>query len=244
MSPTPELQELIRSIREEAGLGDPLARLAKASEYAASLNQLGDLLLDHFVQECRQAGMSWSELSSALGVTKQAAHKRFTGFGGTPPRFERFTDRARSVLMDAIEQAKALGHPSVEPVHLLLAQYSQPAGLGAVALTRFSLDRERVLAAVLERTPRIEGTTYARAVPFTDDAKAVLQGTLDEALNFGHNYIGTEHLLLATQRGGTDDASEILTAAGAGREQLRSTLQELLAEFLRKREEARRAAES
>jgi hypothetical protein len=244
MSPTPELQELIQSVRTEAGAGDPLARLAKASEFAASLNQLGDLLLDHFVQECREAGKSWAELSSALGVSKQAAHKRFTGFGGNPPRFERFTDRARGVLMDAIEQTKALGHPRVEPVHLLLAQYSQPAGLAALTLARLGLDREQALAAVLERTPRIEGTTYARAVPFSDDAKAVLQGTLDEALNLGHNYLGTEHLLLATQRDGTDDASQILSAAGAGREQLRSILVELIQEFVRKRDELKGAAES
>lgn len=232
MSPTPELQDLIQSVRDEAPPGDLLAQLAKASEYAGGLSQLGDRLLDHFVQECRQAGMSWAELSGALGVSKQAAHKRFTA---TPGRFERFTDRARVIVQNAIEQAKELGHPSVEPEHLLLAQYSEPAGVGAVTLARLGIERDHVLAAVLERSPRVEGATYARAVPFGAGAKAVLQGALDEALNLGHNYIGTEHLLLATQRGGSDPASEILSAAGADGPMLRRTLMEVFDEYLRKR---------
>jgi len=232
MSPTPELSDLIQSVRDEAPTGDLLAQLATASEYASGLSQLGDRLLDHFVQECRQAGMSWAELSGALGVSKQAAHKRFTA---TPARYERFTDRARSVVTDAVEQAKQLGHPNVEPEHLLLAQYSQPESVAAVVLARLGLERDHVLAAVLERTPRIEGAAPARTVPFSADTKAVLQATLDEALNLAHNYIGTEHMLLALQRGGTDAASEILTASGADADTLRRTMMEVFQEHLRKR---------
>jgi hypothetical protein len=232
MSPTPELQDLIQSVRDEAPADDLLAQLATASEYAGGLSQLGDRLLDHFVQECRQAGMSWAELSGALGVSKQAAHKRFTA---TPGRYERFTDRARSVLTNAIEQAKELGHPSVEPEHLLLAQYSQPESIAAVVLARLGVERDQVLAAVLERTPRVDGAVPPRTLPFGADTKAVLQATLDEALNLAHNYIGTEHLLLALQRGGTDAASEILAAAGADSETLRNTLMQVFDEHLRMR---------
>jgi hypothetical protein len=233
MSPTPELQDLIRSVRDEAPDGDLLAQLAKASEYAGGLSRLGDLLLDHFVQECRTAGLSWAELSNALGVSKQAAHKRFTA---APGRFERFTDRARLVVADAVEQAKELGHPSVEPEHLLLAQYSQPGGVAAVTLSRLGIGREQVLAAILERTPRLEDATPARPVAtFGPAAKAVLQGAAEAAVGLGHNYLGTEHLLLATQRGGTDAASEILTASGAGPDTLRSTLITVFEEFLRER---------
>jgi hypothetical protein len=232
MSPTPELQDLIRSVRDEAPAWDLLAQLATASEYAGGLSRLGDRLLDHFVQECRQAGMSWAELSGALGVSKQAAHKRFTA---TPGRYERFTDRARSVLTNAVEQAKELGHPNVEPEHLLLAQYSQPESVATLVLARLGVERDHVLAAVLERTPRAERSASPRAIPFSPDTKAVLQATLDEALNLAHNYIGTEHLLLALQRGGTDAASEILTASGADFETLRSVLMEFFDEHLRRR---------
>ena len=232
MSPTPELQDLIQSVRDEAPAGDPLAQLATASEYASGLSQLGDRLLDHFVQECRQAGMSWAELSGALGVSKQAAHKRFTA---TPPRFERFTERARTVVQNSIEQAKELGHPSVEPEHLLLAQYTEPASVAAVTLARLGVERDHVLSAVLDRAPRVEGAGYPRAVPFGAGAKAVLQGALDEALNLGHNYIGTEHMLLALQRGGTDAASEILAESGADGPALRRTLMEVFDEYMRKR---------
>ena len=72
MTPTPNLQDLVQSVRAEVADDDPLGQLSKAAEYSTNLNTLGDRLLDHFVSQCRQAGMSWAELSGALGVSKAA----------------------------------------------------------------------------------------------------------------------------------------------------------------------------
>src|SRR5580704_12040280 len=123
MTPAPSLQALIETVRADAGDGDALAQLAQASRTVGDLEELSDALLGHFVDRCRHAGHSWSEISSALGVSKQAAHKRFSPGA---PTFERFTQRARSVLLGAAGEAHAGGAPSVGTEHLLLALFRPP----------------------------------------------------------------------------------------------------------------------
>ena len=235
MSPTPELQDLIQSVRDEAADGDLLAQLAKASEYAGDLNQLGDRLLDHFVQECRVAGISWAELSTALGVSKQAAHKRFTGTG-TAPMFQRFTDRARKVVVEAQEQGRGLGHQQIEPVHLLLALFKQPEGIAAHALTRLNVTYDQVLEQIVARAPRTDETLVGH-IPFTEDAKIMLKATLDEALGMGHNYVGTEHMLLAVHHEESNTAARILTELGADDAAVRAAVAAVFEEYLRARAE-------
>ncbi len=117
MTPTPTLRELIDSVRADAPGDDALVQLSQASRAVADLEQTADSLLGHFVDQCRRSGRSWSEISGALGVSKQAAHKRFSF---DVPRFERFTARARSVLAHAEEEAQGLGHGFVGTEHLLL----------------------------------------------------------------------------------------------------------------------------
>lgn len=229
MSPTPNLQDLIDSVSSEVAEDDLLAQLAKASEYASNLNQLGDRLLDHFVHECREAGMSWSELSGALGVSKQAAHKRFTG---TSPTFERFTDRARMVTMAAKEMARKLGHPAVEPEHVLLALFAPEKSIAALALARLKVNRKEVVLKVTQQMPPVENASNLNDVQYSTRSRNLLQGTLAEALGFGHNYIGTEHLLLALHRDEASPAAQILTSLGADAETLRSTVTGLLAEYI------------
>src|SRR5579864_6320963 len=98
MPPAPTLSELIRTVRADAAGDDALELLAQASRTVGELEEVGDALLGHFVDQCRRAGRSWSEISRVLGVTKQAAHKRFSV---AAPAFERFTPRARAVLESA-----------------------------------------------------------------------------------------------------------------------------------------------
>lgn len=234
MSPTPNLEELITSVREEASGSDPLALLTKASEYAGSLAALGDLLLDHFVQECRTAGLSWAELSTALGVSKQAAHKRFTG---TAPMFQRFTDRSRRIVLDAQEQARELGHPNVEPEHTLLALARATEGMATEALRQLGVGYDQLLEKVLEHTPRIEDGVRAGRLPFTERAKSHLQASLDEALSLGHNYIGTEHLILALHQDEASPAARFLTDLGADSAALHRVVAQLLADYQRAKEQ-------
>jgi hypothetical protein len=77
MAPAPTLQQLIESVRQDAGSDQALDQLATAAAVAALLQETTDALLGHFVDQCRRDGRSWSEISNALGVTKQAVHKRF-----------------------------------------------------------------------------------------------------------------------------------------------------------------------
>jgi ATP-dependent Clp protease ATP-binding subunit ClpA len=239
MSPTPNLQDLVKSVRDEVPDDDPLGQLTKAAELSAELSSLGDRLLDHFVFQCRQAGMSWAELSAALGVSKQAAHKRFTG---TTPNFQRYTVKAREVIQGSINQARSLGHDTVGTEHLLVAIFTPADSLAAIALNRLGVRQEDVLERLLARKPS-EPEQPTGPIPFDDNAKGVLRSAVDEAINLDHNYIGTEHLLLALY-GRPDYASaHILGALGQNSESVRSTLLDELERVMHERAKLQHRAE-
>ena len=239
MSPSPNLQDLVKTVRDEVADTDPLGQLSKAAELSAELNTLGDRLLDHFVFQCRQAGMSWADLSAALGVSKQAAHKRFTG---TTPNFQRFTVKARDVVQGSVNQARSLGHDTVGSEHLLAAMFTPADSLAALALNRLGVRQEDVLSRLLERKPsRPEQPTGA--IPFDAQAKEVLRVAVDEALDLNHNYIGTEHLLLALYRQPDYASAHILSALGQSSESVRSTLLEELQRFMQERAKLQAQAE-
>ena len=79
MATPPGLRELIEAVRAAAPSGDALDQVAQATRAVAELEAVSDALLGHFVDQCRRSGRSWSEISAALGVSKQAAHQRFAG---------------------------------------------------------------------------------------------------------------------------------------------------------------------
>jgi hypothetical protein len=231
MTPTPTLQDLIETVRAAVPDDDPSAQLAKAAEVAGGLSRLGDRLLDHFVFQCREAGMSWAELSASLGVSKQAAHKRFTGLS---PALQRYTAKAQQVVQGSIEQARALGHPQIDPEHLLLAVFEPADSLAALALARLELRRESVYEHVIAGHPAT-GETIEGAIPFSAPAKTVLRGAVDEALDLNHNYVGTEHLLLALQRDGSHLAARVLAELGTDRDRLRASVLGELDRFVQAR---------
>lgn len=220
MTPTPNLQDLVQSVRAEVADDDPLGQLSKAAEYSTNLNTLGDRLLDHFVSQCRQAGMSWAELSGALGVSKQAAHKRFNTWS---PNLNRFTDKAQAVMQGSIDQARALGHTTIGTEHVLLALFEPEDSVAAVALRELGVRREVVLDKLLARTPGQPEPTVG-PIPRTAHSKEALRGAVDEALDLGHNYVGTEHLLLGIYRDPAYGAAEILDELGQSRNTVHSTL--------------------
>jgi len=228
MTPAPNLQELIDTVRADAPGADPLGQLAQASRTAADLSQIGDKLMDHFVDQARQSGHSWSEISGVLGVSKQAAHKRYTGAGGGAPTFERFTLRARAVLSSAAAQANALGDGTVRPEHLLIALFEPAEGLSAMVLAEAGVTRDAV-GAQLSIQPAQNPDKPSGAVPYTPEAVEVLRGAVEEALLLGHNYIGTEHLLLALYRDAGAAPARALAELGAGREPIVARLRAKLA---------------
>ena len=221
MTPGPTLQQLIETVAADAAGGDDLAQLAAAARTAADLEEVADGTLTHFVDQCRRNGRSWSEISKALGVTKQAVHKRFSA-----PTFERFTVRARGALKGAAGSATRLRHNYVGTEHVLLGLFAEPEGIAAKVLVERGLTGDDVEAAILALTPR--GDTEVGAPPFTPRAAACLEKALDEALQLGHNYIGTEHILLGLFRDEEGFAARIMHDAGIRHDAVRELVVEML----------------
>lgn len=128
--------------------------------------------------------------------------------------FERFTDRARRVLVLAQEEARLLGHSFIGTEHILLGLIHEGDGVAAKALEVLEIHLEAVRREV-EKTVGASGQAPAGSPPFTPRAKKVLELSLREALQFGHNYIGTEHMLLGLIREGEGVAAQVLTTLGA-----------------------------
>jgi len=128
--------------------------------------------------------------------------------------FERFTDRGRRVLVLAQEEARLLGHSFIGTEHILLGLIHEGDGVAAKALEAVDIHLEAVRSEV-EKTVGLCGQAPAGSPPFTPRAKKVLELSLREALQLGHNYIGTEHMLLGLIREGEGVAAQVLTALGA-----------------------------
>src|SRR5688572_15675074 len=185
MTPAPPLTDLIAIVEADATGADVLARLATASATAAELTETADALIGHFVDRCRSEGRTWAEISEALGVTKQAAHKRYTAVPSDLSLLTRYTDRARQVISGSIEVARELGHPFVGTEHILLGLLP-PGGIGAGLLEELGLTAAVATDKVLERVPRGQDTKAAD-LPYTPRAAQVFSGALSEALSMGHN---------------------------------------------------------
>jgi ATP-dependent Clp protease ATP-binding subunit ClpA len=272
MAPPPTLQELIDIVRQDASSDQPLDQLVAASATAANLQETTDALLGYFVDRCRRDGRSWTEISSALGVTKQAVHKRFSSaiadhlVAVTPsPTFERFTDRARHVVARSRQVAIELAAPAVGTEHILLALFVEPEGLAARALAAMEVSEDTVLAAIRTRTDRGElaaagpheqpvtpaeasatqpsatqpsatqpsatqpsADEPSAAVKYSDEARRALRDVLAVALEFSHNYIGTEHMLLGLYRNEESAAARILAECGARQEVARAHIVDMI----------------
>ncbi len=141
--------------------------------------------------------------------------------------FERFTDRARRVLVLAQEEARLLNHSFIGTEHILLGLIHEGEGLAAKALESLGISLEAVREKV-EETIGPAGTTPTGSPPFTPRAKKVLELSLREALQLGHNYIGTEHMLLGLVREGEGVAAQVLISLGADLSRVRQQVIQLV----------------
>jgi ATP-dependent Clp protease ATP-binding subunit ClpC len=128
--------------------------------------------------------------------------------------FERFTDRARRVLVLAQEEARQLNHSFIGTEHILLGLIHEGEGVAAKALDTLGITLEAVREKV-EEAIGMTGATPSGSPPFTPRAKKVLELSLREALQLGHSYIGTEHMLLGLVREGDGVAAQVLVSLGA-----------------------------
>lgn len=202
------LDDLIGAIKKAHT--EPLEQLIDAVIAADALGDIADHLIGHFVDQARRSGASWTDIGKAMGVTKQAAQKRFVpkvpdfdpatldpnaGFG-------RFTPRARNVVVVSQNTAHAAGNAEITPEHLLLALFAEPDGLAAKLLAGQGITEEAARAAIALPPPA--GDVPA-LIPFNGGAKKALELTFRQALRLGHNYIGTEHILLALAEAEDED---------------------------------------
>lgn len=190
-----DLIDAIKTVHTE-----PLEQLTDAVLAAEALGEVADHLIGHFVDQARRSGASWTDIGRCMGVTKQAAQKRFVPRADTAPLdpeqgFTRFTPRARAAVVHAQDVARDARHSEITPDHLLLGLLGDDQSLGVALLTAQGVTAEAVRAAVA-LIPTDGGETLP-LVPFSGPAKKVLELTFREALRLGHNYVGTEHLLLA-----------------------------------------------
>jgi ATP-dependent Clp protease ATP-binding subunit ClpC len=144
--------------------------------------------------------------------------------------FERFTDRARRVVVLAQEEARMLNHNYIGTEHILLGLIHEGEGVAAMALESLNISLE----AVRQQVEEIIGQGQAAPtghIPFTPRAKKVLELSLREALQLGHNYIGTEHILLGLIREGEGVAAQVLQKLGADLNRVRQTVIQLLSGY-------------
>jgi ATP-dependent Clp protease ATP-binding subunit ClpA len=191
------LDDLITAIKNVHE--DPLEQLIDAVLAADALGEVADHLIGHFVDQARRSGASWTDIGKSMGVTKQAAQKRFVPKAGAEPidpseGFNRFTPRARNVVVESQNKAHAAHNQEIGPEHLLLALFVDPDSVATRLLVGQGVD-EAAAAAVATLPPG--GDESPALIPFSGAARKVLELTFREALRLGHNYIGTEHILLA-----------------------------------------------
>ena len=201
VSGTIRLDDLIGAIKKSNS--DVLTQLSSAVLTADHLGDVADHLIGHFVDQARRSGASWTDIGRSMGVTKQAAQKRFVPRDpGEPssldPRqgFSRFTSRARNVVVSAQNEARAASNAEIRPAHLILGLLAEPESFAALAILAAGVTLEAVHDAATATLPPPDEQMPA-LVPFDGAAKKALELTFREALRLGHDYVGTEHILLA-----------------------------------------------
>ena len=154
--------------------------------------------------------------------------------------FERFTDRARRVVVLAQEEARMLNHNYIGTEHILLGLIHEGEGVAAKALESLGIALEGVRQQVEEIIGQGQQAPSGH-IPFTPRAKKVLELSLREALQLGHNYIGTEHILLGLIREGEGVAAQVLVKLGADLNRVRQQVLQLLSAATRARSPPRAA---
>jgi ATP-dependent Clp protease ATP-binding subunit ClpA len=144
--------------------------------------------------------------------------------------FERFTERARRVLVLAQEEARLLKHNFIGPEHLLLGLMGEREGIAARALSDLGVTLESARQSIQE-TIGLSGTASSGSPPFTPRAKKVLELSLREAIRLDHDFIGTEHMLLGIAREGENVAAQVLGRMGFDLARVRQQVLSLLPEY-------------
>jgi hypothetical protein len=211
------LDDLITFVLDQHPDGSPLEHLSEAVASSARLGEVADHLIGHFVDQARRSGATWTEIGQYMGVSKQAAQQRFIPRGSqdmdVPKGFlGRFTRRARRVVELARTEAQDRGAPEVANEHVVLAMLGEPEGIACLAIVALGVSLDQVREDMVSALGKVKRP--APSARFGRGAKKTLELALREALHMGHNYIGTEHLLLGLLRNERERAAKILVELG------------------------------
>ncbi len=207
---------------------DPLDRVTGAVQLAEDLGEVADSLIGHFVDQARRAGASWSEIGRSMGMSKQAAQKRFVGRSqsqSTPldssQGFSRFNEEARAVVVTAQQRAREAGNDTIASGHLLLGLVAGPESAAARAVVAQGVSLEDVERMASATLPPAAASVPA-LIPFDEHVKDVLQRTFAEAQHLEVDTIGSEHVLLAVLA--VDHGTGVLAGLGVTPEAIESQL--------------------
>jgi hypothetical protein len=204
------LDELIADVKIRHVDGTALDHLAAASAMADHLDELADHLVGHFVDQARRSGASWTIIGRSMGVTKQAAQKRFVAGESS---MDRFTNRAKVVVLKSQNEARDRGHPEVTSVHLVLGLLAEWEGYAGQAIEAAGVSREALATAAEEMLPP-DAAPMPHHVPFSAGLQKVQELIVRESLRLGHNYVGTEHILLGLLESRDEPGAQVLTGLG------------------------------
>jgi hypothetical protein len=222
---TVSLGDLINGIRRSTE--NELDQLSSAVVVAQHLDEVGDHLIGHFVDQARRAGASWSDIGRSMGVTKQAVQKRFVAkseFG--TDAFARFTPRARNAIIAAMNAAHSAHNAEITPAHLILGLLTEPEALAVKVLDAQGHGADVIRTAATATIPAPSSEPLPSLIPYGTESVKVLELTARESLRLNHNYIGTEHLLLALLE--AEDDAGVLTGLGVDKDQVADSIRTAL----------------
>lgn len=226
------LDELITQVKSRSPEGNALDHLSEAVAISLELGELADHLVGHFVDQARRSGASWTMIGQSMGVTKQAAQKRFVAGDSS---LDRFTDRARVVLLKAQSEARSRSEKEVSSVHLLLGLCAEWQGLAGQAIEATGVSKDTLAEAAAAALPPL-GASYPMHVGFSSGMKRVHELTVEESLRLGHNYVGTEHMLLGLLEADGEPGARILAGLGVTKPTVEQHILQMLDELKRAHE--------
>lgn len=248
MTSAVRLDDLINGIKK-ARPDNVLDQLSDAVVAGNHLGELADHLIGHFVDQARRSGASWTDIGASMGVSKQAAQKRFVPKAPGDPSdvatvdpnagFAKFTPRARTVVMASQEAARVAGRSEIGVEHLVLGLLTESEGLAARLVIDQGVSLETLASAAAGGADlslkalhdSVASGQVQALIPFGAEAKKVLELTFREALRLGHNYIGTEHVLLALLE--QENGEGLLSGLGLDKAAIESQLVEMLSQIMK-----------
>jgi hypothetical protein len=224
----PELDDLIAEVESRSSGTNLMQRLTDSVIVAAKLEEMSDDLIGHFVEEARASGASWADIGQAMGVTRQAAQKRFVGRKSRRGKrssffMTRFAQGARVLVQETEGVARAAGSDHIGTEHLIISMTEEPTSLASRAFTALGASVDHLREESRSAIGDTDGPSKGH-LPFAPDMKKVLELSLREAIRSHHRHISDRHILLGMLRDQSSFGGRTLEANGITRNALETWL--------------------